>query len=120
MWVCSSSARYASNSSPIRKLGTAALRGRIELYGDHEMSAAMPSRQAILELTLSDGRELRHHVPAVLGTAEDRMTRQQVDEKCSHLLAPVLGEQRSRELCDAVWSIEEIGSMDELRPLLTA
>ncbi len=97
-----------------------ALRGRIELYGDDEMSAAMPSRQAILELTLSDGRELRHHVPVVLGTAENRMTRQQVDEKCSHLLAPVLGEQRSRELCDAVWSIEDIGSMDELRPLLTA
>lgn len=95
------------------------LRERIELYGDDEMSAAMPSRQAILELTLTDGRELRHHVPAVLGTAENPMTRQQVDEKCAHLLAPVLGEARSRQLCDAVWAIEDVGSIDQLRPLLT-
>ena len=37
-----------------------------------------------------------------------------------HLLAPALGEQRTRELCDAVRAIEDVGSMDALRPLSTA
>lgn len=94
------------------------LRRRVELYGDDEMTRVMPSRQGIVELTLTDGRELRHHVEAVLGTADNPMTREQVEEKCFHLLVPVLGEERGRRLCEAVWTLEEVSGMDELRPLL--
>ncbi len=95
-----------------------ALRSRIELRGDDEMSRVMPSRQALLDLTLRDGREISHRVTAVLGTADNPMTRQQVDEKCFHLLAPVLGPDRGRALCDAVWSLEDVRSAVDLRPLL--
>jgi 2-methylcitrate dehydratase PrpD len=95
-----------------------AVRRRIELYGDDEMTRVMPSRQAVIEMTLTDGRELRYRVEAVLGTADNPMTRQQIDEKCFHLVAPILGEGRGRDLCDAVWSLEDVASMDELRPLL--
>ena len=45
-----------------------ALRSRIELRGDDALSAAMPSRQGIVEITLRDGRELKHHTKAVRGT----------------------------------------------------
>ena len=58
-----------------------ALRSRIELRGDDALSAAMPSRQGIVEVSLSDGRKLRHHTKAVRGTAENPMTRAEVDEK---------------------------------------
>ena len=34
-----------------------ALRSRIELIGDDELTRAMPSRQGIVELRLKDGRE---------------------------------------------------------------
>ena len=96
------------------------LRKRITLYGDDGLTAAMPSRQGILELKLKDGRMLRKHVKAVLGTAQNPMTRAQVDEKCYHLMVPILGAARSRKLCDAVWNLEKVGNVTKLRNLLTA
>jgi 2-methylcitrate dehydratase PrpD len=97
-----------------------ALRSRIELVGDPQLTRAMPSRQGIVELRLKDGRTLRHHTKAVRGTTDNRMTRAEVDEKAYHLLAPVLGKARARKLCDAVWSLERLQSVRSLRPLLRA
>jgi 2-methylcitrate dehydratase PrpD len=97
-----------------------ALRRRIELRGDDKLSAAMPSRQGIVELRLRDGRELTHHTKAVRGTADNPMTRSEVDEKSYDLMAPVIGKTRARKLCDAVWKLEKLGDVRSLRPLLRA
>ena len=97
-----------------------ALRSRIELYGDDELTRVMPSRQGIVELKLKDGRELKLHVKAVRGTSDSPMSRREVDEKSYDLLAPVLGKARARKLCDAVWSMEKIVDVRKLRPLLQA
>jgi 2-methylcitrate dehydratase PrpD len=97
-----------------------ALRSRIELYGDDELTRALPSRQGIVELKLKDGRELRNHVKAVRGTTHNPMNRQEVDEKCFHLMAPILGKARARKLCDAVWKLEGVANVRSLRALLTA
>jgi len=96
------------------------LRKRITLYGDDALTAALPSRQGILELKLKNGKTLHKHVKAVLGTAQNPMVRAQVDEKCYHLMAPILGAARARKLCDAVWNIEKVGNVTKLRNLLTA
>jgi 2-methylcitrate dehydratase PrpD len=97
-----------------------ALRSRIELVGDDELTRALPSRQGIVELKLRDGRSLRHHTRAVRGTAQNPMTRAEVDEKAFHLVAPILGRARARRLCDTVWSLERVSNMRNLRPLLRA
>jgi len=97
-----------------------AVRSRVELIGDEELTRALPSRQGIVELKLKEGRELRHHTRAVRGTAGNPMTRPEVDEKAYHLLAPVLGKARARRLCDAVWALERVSNMRNLRPLLRA
>jgi len=97
-----------------------ALRSRIELLGDDELTRVIPSRQGIVELKLRNGRELRHHTKAVRGTAQNPMTRAEVDEKACHLMAPILGSARARKLCDAVWAIEALSNMRKLRPLLRA
>ena len=97
-----------------------ALRSRIQLYGDDELARALPSRQGVVELTLKDGRELRNHVKAVRGTTHNPMKREEVDEKCFHLMAPVLGKARARRLCDAVWALDGVSNVRSLRPLLTA
>jgi 2-methylcitrate dehydratase PrpD len=97
-----------------------ALRSRIDLVGDEEMTRALPARQGIVEIRLKDGRELRHHTQAVRGTAQNPMTRAEVDEKAYHLMAPILGRARARSLCDAVWNLERLSSMRKLRPLLRA
>jgi 2-methylcitrate dehydratase PrpD len=96
------------------------VRSRVELYGDDELTRAMPSRQGIVEITLNDGRQRRTHVKAVRGTADNPMTRAEVDEKCFHLMAPILGKKRARLLCDTVWTLEEVSSMRNLRPLFRA
>jgi len=97
-----------------------ALRRRVELHGDEALTRAMPSRQGIVELKLKDGRELRKHVKAVRGTAENPMARAEVDEKCFHLMAPILGKARARRLCDTVWALETVSNMRTMRPLLKA
>jgi 2-methylcitrate dehydratase PrpD len=96
------------------------VRSRVELYGDDALTKARPSRQGIVEITLKNGRELRQHVKAVRGTADNPMTRAEVDEKCFHLLAPILGKKRARLLSDTVWTLEDVSSMRNLRSLLRA
>jgi 2-methylcitrate dehydratase PrpD len=97
-----------------------AVRSRIELIGDEELTRVLPSRQGIVELRLKDGRSLKHHTKAVRGTAQNPMTRAEVDEKAYHLMAPILGKPRARRLCDTVWTLEKVSSMRKLRPLLRA
>jgi MmgE/PrpD C-terminal domain len=97
-----------------------AVRSKVTLLGDDEMAAAMPARQCRLSLKLKDGRELNIHVKAVLGTAQNPMTRAQVDEKCFHLMTPILGKARTRKLCDAVWAIDTLKDVRQLRQLLAA
>ena len=94
------------------------VRGRIELQGDDALTRAMPRREGIIEIRLRDGRELRHHTRAVRGTPENPMTRAEVEAKSCDLLAPVIGDARSRKLCDAVRNLEGIGDIRMLRPLL--
>jgi 2-methylcitrate dehydratase PrpD len=95
-----------------------AVREKVQLLGDDAMSAAMPSRQGIVELELADGRRLRHHTRAVRGTPDNPMTRAEVDAKSYDLLAPAIGRGRARKLCDAVWGLDEIDDVRSLRPLL--
>jgi len=95
-----------------------ALRSRIELRGDDALSAAMPSRQGIVEITLRDGREFKHHTKAVRGSAENPMVRGEVDDKCYDLIAPIIGNTRARKLCDAVWRLDKVRDVRTLRPLL--
>src|SRR6185436_19633332 len=93
----------AHDEKRLRDRKVLALRSRIELRGDDALSAAMPSRQGIVEITLLDGRTLKHHIKAVHGTAENPMTRTEVYDKSYDLMAPVLGKARARRLCDEVW-----------------
>ncbi len=94
------------------------LRKRITLHGDAALTRALPSRQGIVEIVLRDGRSLRHHTTAVRGTAQNPMTRAEVDAKSYDLIAPVAGKARARKLCDAVWNLEKLKNVRELRPLL--
>ena len=95
-----------------------AVRKRIKLIGDEALQQKLPQRQGIVEITLKDGSKVRHHTEAVRGTPDNPMTRAEVDEKCYHLMAPVLGAKKSRALCDVVWSLEKLADARGLRALL--
>ncbi len=97
-----------------------ALRKKVTLIGDRTLQKALPSRQGIVTVTLKNGRKLRHHTKAVRGTAQNPMARAEVDEKCFHLLAPILGKGRARKLVDTVWKLEKVKDVRTLRTLLRA
>jgi 2-methylcitrate dehydratase PrpD len=103
----------------MRSRGVVAIREKVQLVGDDDLTRAMPSRQGIVELELADGRRLRHHTRAVRGTPENPMTRAEVDAKSYDLMVPVLGRGRARKLCDAVWQLDRMDDVRKLRPLLS-
>jgi 2-methylcitrate dehydratase PrpD len=94
------------------------IRKKVVLEGDDALTRTMPARQGIVEIALRDGRSLRHHTTAVRGTAENPMTRAEVDAKSYDLIAPVIGKARARKLCDAIWNLEGVKDVRKLRPLL--
>jgi 2-methylcitrate dehydratase PrpD len=110
----------AHDEKRMRDRAVLALRSRIELRGDDALSAALPSRQGIVEINLRGGGNFTHHTKGVRGSAENPMTRREVDEKCYDLITPVLGNARARRLCDAVWQLEKVRDVRLLRPLLRA
>ncbi len=106
---------------------------RITLVEDPELTAAeladvkvmghgivKVKRPGIVEVITQDGAKFREHVASVRGTVENPMTTEEVKKKWEELLIPVLGEDRSQELIDKVWNLEQVRNVRELRPLLSA
>jgi len=110
----------AHDNARMRDPKVLALRQRIDLIADDELEKRRPQRHGNVDLTLKDGRRLQRGTGAVRGTAENPMTRAEVDEKCYHLVAPILGKARGRALCDTVWDIKRIKDARKLRVLLQA
>jgi hypothetical protein len=54
----------------------------------------------------------------VRGTAENPMTRDEIIEKARDLVRPVLGGDTSRRLIEAVFALETMKNIRDLRPLL--
>ena len=61
-------------------------RKRMKAIPSKDLTLARPPRQAIIEVTTHDGREVRHHTRAVLGTPANPMTRDQVVAKARDLI----------------------------------
>nr|ACN58785.1 hypothetical protein AKSOIL_0140 [uncultured bacterium BLR9] len=93
-------------------------RGKVRLVPDPALAPLMPKRVAIVEVALTDGRMLSERVEAVKGTAENPMTRDEIVEKARDLIVPVLGAEKFRKLTDAVFGLETLKSIVELRPLI--
>jgi len=95
-----------------------ALRRKVTLVPEAFLTEARPERQAIVEATLGDGRELTHRTFSVRGTPENPMETTEVEEKARGLMAPVLGPERTDALIAAIADIESLANARDLRPLL--
>jgi 2-methylcitrate dehydratase PrpD len=93
-------------------------RAKIQLIKDDDLQKRLPHREAIVELTLTDGTQLTEHVTAVRGTSDNPMTREEVEAKARDLMTPVLGSSNVVKLIDKVRAIEKLKDIRELRPLL--
>jgi len=93
-------------------------RAKVRLLGDDELERHMPDREAIVEVTLTDGTHHNEYVKTVRGSAGNPMTREEVIMKARDLVTPVLGAATFGKLVDRVFSLESTKSVRELRPLL--
>jgi 2-methylcitrate dehydratase PrpD len=93
-------------------------RAKVQLIGDDELERRLPQREAIVEVTLTDGTKLTEHVTAVRGTVENPMPREEVVAKARDLMAPVLGAANTASLIEKVLAFESVKDIRQLRPLL--
>jgi 2-methylcitrate dehydratase PrpD len=94
-----------------------AMRAKIELVPSEELLHARPRRQAVVEIALRDGRTLSHRTRAVRGTADNPMTRAEVEAKALDLMTGVLGPQRAGRLVEVCRAISSVPDMCGLRAL---
>jgi 2-methylcitrate dehydratase PrpD len=110
----------AHDQARMRDPPVLALRQRIGVVADPDLTRARPPRQAIVRITVRDGCELEERARAVRGTPDNPMALPEVEAKAQDLLSPVLGAARARALIAEIWRIEELASVRSLRPLLQA
>ena len=95
------------------------VRAKVNLVlDDDELQRALPRREAIVEITLTDGTKLSEHVTAVRGTPSNPMTREEVVAKARELMAPVLGAAAAGNVIDKLLGLENLKNILELRPFL--
>jgi 2-methylcitrate dehydratase PrpD len=93
-------------------------RAKVQLVPDEELERRRPRREAIVEVSLTDGTQLTQRIDAVRGTAENPMSRDEVVAKGRELMAPVLGSDRCNRLIEQVLGLEQVKDVRSLRPLL--
>jgi 2-methylcitrate dehydratase PrpD len=96
------------------------LRQKVKLVPSEELQERLPRREAIVEINLSDGRQVSEHVEAVRGSAENPMIREEVIAKSRHLIAPVLGVAACTTLIEKLLNLERLKDLRDLRPFLQA
>jgi 2-methylcitrate dehydratase PrpD len=93
-------------------------RSKVKYVPDEALARLLPARTAIVEITLADGAQLSDRVEAVRGTVRNPMTRAEVVDKARDLIAPVVGPSTAQKLIDALFRIESLKDLRQLRPLL--
>jgi 2-methylcitrate dehydratase PrpD len=93
-------------------------RSKVRYVPDASLSALLPARVAVVEITFTDGSQLINRVEAVRGTVRNPMTRSEVIDKARDLIAPVLGAGNTQKLIDMLLAIEVVKDIRALRPFL--
>jgi 2-methylcitrate dehydratase PrpD len=111
---------FASAHDKARMQDPAVLRQRakVEEVSDPRIDARRPRREAIVEISFTDGTQLNEWVRDVRGTADNPMTREEVVAKARELIAPVLGDAKCSGLVEKVLGLENVKDIRELRPFL--
>jgi 2-methylcitrate dehydratase PrpD len=97
-----------------------ALRQKIQLTGDAALMDPAAPRGAIVNVTLTDGRQVEQHTRYPPGTKENPLTTEGVSAKSRDLIAPVLGSAKTEKLIAQLTSLEKLDDIRKLRALFVA
>jgi len=95
-------------------------RAKVAVVADAALMDPAAPRGAIVEVTMTDGRQVSHHTRFPPGTKENPLDTAGVSAKARDLMAPVLGADRTDRLIQSINALETIGDIRQLRPLFTA
>jgi 2-methylcitrate dehydratase PrpD len=111
---------FAAAHDKPRMQNAAVLRARakVQLIPDEELERLIPTRVAIVEVTLTDGTHLTERVEHVRGTPENPMSREEVVAKARELMTPVVGAAKSANLIERVLKLDSVKDVRDLRPFL--
>jgi 2-methylcitrate dehydratase PrpD len=93
-------------------------RAKVKVVAEEELERLLPKRVAVVEVTLADGTRLTERNDTVRGTPENPMSRDEIVAKARDLIVPVLGAETCGKLVDAIFALEQVKDVRELRPLL--
>lgn len=96
------------------------LKSRVTLIGDPELTRARPEGQSNVEVFTRDGNKLEQRVATFKGKSDNPLTSDEIAEKATELMTPVLGAGRTKQLIETIAHLENLGSVRDLRPLLSA
>jgi len=82
---------------------------KVYLREDPALTAQFPGKRAAhVAITTRDGARLEHFAPYRKGDPEAPLSDADIDAKFEELVAPVVGEARSRELLAMLWKLETL------------
>jgi 2-methylcitrate dehydratase PrpD len=110
--------RAAHDTARMQNPTVLALRAKVQVVAEEELERLLPKRVAVVEITLNDGTRLSERNDTVRGSPENPMSRDEVVAKARDLIDPVLGAGACAKLAGKVYSLEQVKSVRELRPLL--
>jgi hypothetical protein len=58
-------------------------------------------------------------VELVRGRPGNPMSDEEIEKKCTDLMTPVLGEERTKSLIDRITNLEKVKNVRDLRPLIS-
>lgn len=92
-----------------------AIRHKIQLIASEDLMKS-GGRQAIVNITTTEGQTYNKHIRHVRGTWGDPMPRSEVHDKAKDLLDPVIGKDAANHLLEALWNLENLDAktLDQL------
>jgi 2-methylcitrate dehydratase PrpD len=94
-----------------------AAKARVQLVADRSLMTPDAPRSGLVEVTLRDGRVVRHFTRHPPGTKENPLDTAGVSNKAHTLMAPVVGDDRATAIVERVNRLEAIGNVRDLLPL---
>jgi 2-methylcitrate dehydratase PrpD len=91
----------------------------VHLAGNPEFEKLEAQRPATVSVKLTNGRTVQKHISAVRGTADNPMTKDEVEIKAHELFSTVLGHNNSSALVRLIWEIETKTTLNSIWKLLS-
>ncbi|MFB3883791.1 MAG: MmgE/PrpD family protein [Thermodesulfobacteriota bacterium] len=95
------------------------MKEKVQLIVDEELQQRTGKRyQALLEVTLKDGRTVQEHVIDCRGRPDNPMNPEEVGKKAAWLMEPVIGVKHTQKIMESIGKLESVSSIRNLTDLL--